>query len=97
MRLDLDLVNFSGYFYEEAPLELGVVQLDDGQAKCLVCSKTYCNLYKAKRHYSEIHCVGLERCRICGAQFKNQRYRDEHMKRRHGVTKKMLQNMIIPK
>jgi hypothetical protein len=54
-------------------------------------------LYKAKRHYSEIHCFGLEKCRICGAQFKNGRYRDEHMRRRHGITKKMLQNMIIPK
>jgi len=84
---------------DDEPLEqLGVVQMDDGQGRCLVCSKSFINIYKAKRHYREVHNDGgyLENCRICGAQFKNQRYRDEHMKRRHGVTKKMLDNMIIP-
>jgi hypothetical protein len=85
-------------YAEENPLKLGVVQLADGQGKCLVCLKSFCNLYKAKRHYREVHCGGavMEKCSVCGAEFKNRRYRDTHMKRRHGISKKMLDEMIIP-
>ena len=87
------------YVNPEETLQLGVVQMDDGQGRCLVCSKSFCNIYKAKRHYKEVHCsTGVPvSCKLCSSQFSAQRYVDEHMKRNHGISKKMLANMIVPK
>ena len=87
------------YVNPEESLQLGVVQMDDGQGRCLVCPKSFCNIYKAKRHYTDVHCKDgiLMTCKLCNSKFSTQRYVDEHMKSNHGISKKMLANMIVPK
>jgi hypothetical protein len=43
-------------------------------------------MYMAKRHYQEVHCVvnaDAYKCQLCGAQFNNGRYRDDHLRRTH--------------
>jgi hypothetical protein len=53
-------------------------------------------MYMAKRHYQEVHCVvnaDAYKCQLCGAQFNNGRYRDDHLRRTHKITKRMLKGM----
>jgi hypothetical protein len=82
---------FSGF--DECLVKLEVAQFDDGRGRCLVCAKTFCTMYMAKRHYLEVHCIDAVKCQLCGAQFNNGRYRDDHLRRTHKITKRMLKDM----
>ncbi len=80
-------------FMFDDPIDMAVTQLEDGQGRCLVCAKSFSRVSEARRHHREVHSGPdrFEDCQLCGAQFRNRRYRDEHLKRKHGITKKMLE------
>ena len=79
--------------------QLGLVQLDDGRARCLACGKNFTTFGNARRHYREVHQVpGSTQffCQLCNAGFQQKRYCASHMLSVHGITQKMLKNQIIP-
>ena len=70
-----------------------VIRTANGGGMCLICHKVFTSYPKANRHVTDIHTVSdvSEReCTICGAVFKNKRYKNEHLRRNHGVYKSMM-------
>ena len=78
---------------------VGLVPMADGSVQCLTCGKTLSSMPSAKRHYNLVHEKNPENrvsCPICSRTFAAESYVDDHMRRSHGITKKMLKNRVMP-
>ena len=51
---------------------------------------TFSSIPSAKRHMERVS------CQICPRTFAAESYVDDHMRRSHGITKKMLKNRVMP-
>ena len=108
--LSISLEKFTSYFIvksetcltffigHESGEIVGLVPMADGSVQCLTCGKTLSSMPSAKRHYSLVHEKNMERvsCQICPRTFAAESYVDDHMRRSHGITKKMLKNRVMP-
>jgi len=75
----------------------GLAQLPDGRVTCLICGKTLSNVANGKRHYSTSHQPNQPaRCKICKKLCKNKQSRDAHLRQSHGLTPKLMRNIIQP-
>ena len=81
-------------------VELGLVNMQDGTAMCLRCNKSYSTPAKAKIHFKEVHATDKNDrkfpCPICQKSFAVQRYLTNHIRQKHGLTSKMLQQNYVP-
>ena len=87
--------------YEEEPSQIvGLVPFEDGTVKCLTCGKTVSSMRSARRHYTLVHATDRSdrryKCQICHVDFAVESYRDDHMRVRHGITKSMMKNRVMP-
>ena len=75
----------------------GLAQLPDGRVTCLRCCKTLSTVASGRRHYAAHHQPNQpERCRLCKKMCKNRQSLHQHLRQIHGVTTKMMQNVIPP-
>ena len=75
----------------------GLAALPDGRVTCLLCGKTLSNVNNGKRHYKSAHQPNEPaRCRVCKKLCKNKQARDMHLRRDHGLTPKLMRNIIPP-
>jgi len=111
-NVEADVETYDEYYDEDANMDntgedskghesgeiVGLVPMSDGSVQCLTCGKTLSSMPSAKRHYNLVHEKNMERvsCQICPRTFAAESYVDDHMRRSHGITKKMLKNRVMP-
>ena len=80
--------------------KLGLVSAGDGRTLCLMCKKSYKNMADAKYHYKSVHLTDRSKkniqCKLCDKKYSIQHSLIDHMRLKHGITEKQMQNSIIP-
>ena len=62
---------------------------------CISCGKILSSIGIGNRHVREIHRPNQKaQCRICKKVYKNERSRNVHYQREHGVSSKQMDNVI---
>ena len=81
-------------------MELGLVNLEDGTAKCLRCNKSFSTPAQAKKHFREVHATDPNdrkfSCPICQKTFAVKRYLNNHIRGQHDLKPKLLQQSYVP-
>ena len=87
-------------FLDEASLELGLINLDDGTAMCLKCNRKYSSVQQAKSHFREIHLTDPNdkkfTCALCHKSFAVKRYLANHMRSLHGLSQSLIKRNYVP-
>jgi uncharacterized protein with PIN domain len=93
---EIPIFKFVGF---DDPGLVGLVPMEDGMVRCLTCGKSLASMPSARRHYSLVHANNKDdriSCQMCHRTFAAESYVDDHMRRVHGISKKMLKNRVLP-
>ena len=83
---------------EEPTEEEGLARTEDGRVTCLKCFQSFSSMSNGERHYKSKHMeLAKVRCKFCPRIYKTIHSLNEHLRRTHGLSKKMLKNRVIPK
>ncbi len=87
-------VQFQDYLEDDVE---GLAPNSNGGVTCLKCGKVLSNVANGRRHYNTVHQFNMpEKCTICKTVCKNKQALEMHMRRNHGITPKMMKNVIKP-
>ena len=68
-----------------------------GKFVCLSCGNKFNYKGDVQRHIRNIHTPQPKAaCHICRKVFKTPYNRDDHMRKAHGITKRMMKDAVIP-
>ena len=93
---EIPIFKFVGF---DDPGLVGLVPMEDGMVRCLTCGKSLASMPSARRHYNLVHANNKDdriSCQMCHRTFAAESYVDDHMRRVHGISKKMLKNRVLP-